>query len=263
MINVIFMGRKKVGALCLEWLAAQDGVVIPAVATDAHLSISPVREVAERLSIPVLSRTEIEERILQRTLKSHACLSVLFWQKIRWPIISHSSRGVINFHPAPLPEYKGTAGYNLAILEARADWAVSAHYVVDETFDTGPIIDISSFDVDVNTETAQSLETKSQTRIFEQFKLVVQRVIATEQLLPTTPNLGGKYTTRTQMEAMKEIAPGDDVDRKIRAFWFPPYMGAFVRLGGRQYTLINEQLLRDLAPKGASSLFCPTAETEC
>ena len=46
--------------------------------------------------------------------------------------------GIVNFHPAPSPDYKGIGGYNLALLNNVDSWAVTAHYI-DEKIDTGPI----------------------------------------------------------------------------------------------------------------------------
>ena len=85
--------------------------------------------------------------------------------------------GIINFHPAILPEYKGTAGYNVAILEGRSDWGVSAHYV-DAEIDTGEIIDVSMFPISKDEETAYSLEKKSQNYLFEQFIKVANLALA-------------------------------------------------------------------------------------
>ena len=42
---------------------------------------------------------------------------------------------------------------------------------------------------------------------------------------------------------MKQIRDGDNIEKKIRAFWFPPYDGAYVKINGQKYTLINRQLL--------------------
>ena len=36
---------------------------------------------------------------------------------------------------------------------------------------------------------------------------------------------------------MKRINPGDDIDAKIRAFWFPPYDGAFIEIDGQRLHL--------------------------
>jgi methionyl-tRNA formyltransferase len=158
-----------------------------------------------------------------------------------------------------LPEYKGTAGYNLAILEGLASWAVSAHYM-DSEIDTGGIVKVFDFPIDLDTETAQTLERKSQPMLYVLFQEVVQAAIESPQPLPTVPNVGGRYVSRAQMEAMKEIRPGDDIGRKIRAFWFPPYDGAYQLIGDQKYTLVNQFILQQLGDPNTSNLF---TEAKC
>ncbi len=254
MTNVLFMGRKPVAAQALAWLIEQPGVKVVGVITDSHLSDSPTREVADANGIAVLDRESMERQVFAGQMKVDLALSVLYWQKIRAPLLGACPRGVINFHPAPLPAYKGTAGYNLAILEGLDQWAVSAHYV-DAEIDTGPLIEVSPFPVDVEHETALSLERKAQPELLAQFKRVTGQALAAAALLPATPNVGGRYISRPEMEAMKEMRPGDDVLRKIRAFWFPPYDGAWVDVGGVRCTLVSPEILLTLAAPGVSNLF--------
>ena len=56
-------------------------------------------------------------------------ISILYWRKLIDEFLTIPKLGVINFHPAPLPDYKGTAGYNLAIMDELDEWAVSSHYM--------------------------------------------------------------------------------------------------------------------------------------
>ena len=62
------------------------------------------------------------------------------------------------------------------------------------------------------------------------------------------------------MEAMKEIKDGDDVSRKVRAFWFPPYDGAFVKINDKKFTLVDNFILSTLSDPDASSLFSASAD---
>ena len=56
------------------------------------------------------------------------------------------------------------------------------------------------------------------------------------------------------MEEMKKVnLHDDDIDLKIRAFWFPPYNGAYLEVNGRKYTLINEFILEQLKDKDSTS----------
>lgn len=254
MTKIFFMGRKPVAAKALTWLLKRDDVVVVGVITDSHLSVSPTADVARRAGLPILTREVAEQKIASQEISVDLGLSMLYWQKIRSPLLESCSKGVVNFHPAPLPQYKGTAGYNLAILERLCTWAVSAHYV-DEAIDTGGIIDVHEFSIDPEFETARSLEAKSQPLLLAQFQDIVGRILRSDGWLPTKPNVGGRYVSRAEMEAMKEVKEGDDIERKVRAFWFPPYDGAYKVVNGMKCTLVSRQILESLADPQASSLF--------
>ena len=63
-----------------------------------------------------------------------------------WPylvppeILAQPSLGWINYHPAPLPDYKGPKETTRAIADRVMEWGVSVHWM-DERFDTGPLIE--------------------------------------------------------------------------------------------------------------------------
>lgn len=254
MIRILLMGRKKITADLLEKLVQMKHISVVGVMTDNHLQGSLTTLMAERHGIDVFSYDDALRKLKSGDLVFDLGLSVLYWRKLKGEFLTIPNRGVINFHPAPLPEYKGTAGYNLAILEGKSTWAVSAHYV-DESIDTGPIVTVREFPIDSNAETCVTLERKSMEELTALVSEVVSRAISSTALLDSQPNVGGKYVSRLEMEAMKRIEPGDDLGRKIRAFWFPPYDGAYIEIDGQKYTLVNRQLLESLAPPGSTSLF--------
>lgn len=253
-LKILFMGRKQVAANCLRYVCQNPNVEVVGVLTDNHLAISPTTALAKELNLSVFNFSEVLQKLSSGDLKFDLGLSMLYWRKLRGDFLSVPSLGIINFHPAPLPDYKGTAGYNLAILEGRDTWATSAHYI-DESIDTGPIIEVDTFPISVDEETAQSLEKKSQHFLEAQFIRTFDRVATSRELLPVTPNLGGRYVSRAEMEAMKEVQSNDDVSRKIRAFWFPPYDGAYINVNGVKCTIIDRFILDQLADKTSSSLF--------
>ncbi len=248
------MGRKKVAAQCLEFLALREDVQIVGVLTDSHLAVSPTTDVARKYGIKIFEFNSALELIEDGSLSFDLGLSMLYWRKLKGGFLTVPKIGVINFHPAPLPEYKGTAGYNLAILDGLKQWAVTAHYV-DDSIDTGEIIEINYFDIDYDNETAQSLERTSQYYLGAQFIRVLDSALNQENLLPTIDNKGGRYVSRLEMERLKEVKPTDDVSRKIRAFWFPPYDGAYMMINGVKCTLIDRKILDGLSDGSNSSLF--------
>lgn len=250
-MRILFMGRKAAAAEALQWTLSQGHDVV-GVLTDSHLPGSVTAQVARENELLLFTYEEAAEAIGSSELQFDLGVSFVYWRILKEPFLSHPKHGTVNFHPAPLPEYKGTAGYNLAILEALDAWGVTAHYV-DAGIDTGGIIDVFRFSIDPEEETARTLERTSMRFLLNLYKKTVRRVAA-RGVLTTSPNEGGRYISRNEMEAMKKVEPGDDVDRKIRAFWFPPYRGAYIELDGKPYTLVNEQILKSLTDKGTTHL---------
>jgi methionyl-tRNA formyltransferase len=171
-------------------------------------------------------------------------VSFLYWRLIREPLISLGRIGCLNFHPAPLPDFRGLGGYNVAVLEGLREWGVSCHFV-DERFDTGDLVEVERFPIDPG-ETAFSLDLASQERLLELFQRVMAQALAGEEL-PRTPQGEGRYVTREEFEQLRRVRPGDDLERKLRAFWYPPHPGAVIELDGRLLTLVDERLLAETA----------------
>jgi methionyl-tRNA formyltransferase len=75
---------------------------------------------------------------------------------------------------------------------------------------------------------------------------VMSRALAGEALA-RTPQGRGRYVTRDEFESLRRIRPGDDVERKLRAFWYPPHPGALIEVDGRELTVVDERLLAEVA----------------
>nr|WP_315023648.1 formyltransferase family protein [uncultured Aminipila sp.] len=245
-LKILFMGRKKYAAQMLKWLYDQ-GQEIVSVVTDSHFPDSPTAAMARSLGIPVISLEESEKMVKNAPNSIDLVVSYLFWRKIKEPLISSPRLGCINFHPAILPDWKGTAGYNLAILNKLDQWGASAHYIND-SIDTGDIIKVFRFSFDYRNETAQTLEEKTQKIQCDLFKSVLTDILETgEKAKITDKNIGGQYISKNQMLEMMKINPEkDDVDLKIHAFWFPPYNGAYIEINGKIYTLVDDFILKQL-----------------
>lgn len=236
---------KRSAADALDWLVTEGADVAAVVASEPD---SLTREeqrvdlVAERHGLPVMSVDELYARPPEDV---DLVISFLFWEKIREPLLSLGRIGCLNFHPAPLPDLRGVGGYNVAILEGMREWGVSCHFV-DAELDTGDLVEVDRFEIDPDRETALSLDLISQRQLAGQFQRVIGRVLAGEEL-PRTPQGPGRYVSREDFEELRRVRPGDDLERKLRAFWYPPYPGAVVEVNGRELTLVDERLLAELA----------------
>jgi methionyl-tRNA formyltransferase len=172
-------------------------------------------------------------------------ISFLYWRLIREPLISLGRIGCLNFHPAPLPDFRGLGGYNVAVLEGLREWGVSCHFV-DERFDTGDLVEVERFPIDPGAHTALSLDLESGERLVGLFGRVIERLLAGGEL-PREPQGDGRYVSREEFERLRVVRPGDDLERKLRAFWYPPHPGAVIEVDGRLVTLVDERLLAEVA----------------
>lgn len=258
-MKVIFLGRKPYSCKALKYLLDNNVEILTVVAQQdkdkIHWSQS-LADFAKENNLPLLTDKELYTAIdLNGPNKHNFCLdkvdlviSYLFWKKIKQPLIKLPRIGCINFHPAPLPDLRGLGGYNIAIYENWNYYGVSAHFV-DETFDTGDVIQVNKFDINPKEHTAYTLEQKSQNEMFELFKNVINSLLKGEKLNRIKQS-SGKYITRNDFEALRKIKPDDtaeQIERKIRAFWYPPFDGAYLTIGNEDYTLVNSNILKDIA----------------
>jgi methionyl-tRNA formyltransferase len=240
------MGKcKRSAARALDWLVEQgvDVAVVVGSTPDAWTRDEQRLDlVAERHGLTLVGD---EELYAAPPRDIDIVISFLFWKRIREPLLSLGRIGCLNFHPAPLPDLRGLGGYNVAILEALPKWGVSCHFV-DESFDTGDVVEVVRFPIDQHAETAFSLDLRSQERLLELFQRVMARALAGEEL-PREPQGDGRYVDRAEFESLRLVRPGDDLERKLRAFWYPPHPGAVLEVDGRRLTLVDEALLAEVA----------------
>lgn len=246
-MRVVFLGKcKRSAARGLESLV-EDGVDVAAVVASEPdrwtREEQRVDLVAERYGLPLLDERELYAAPPRDV---DLVISFLFWNLIREPLLSLGRIGCLNFHPAPLPDFRGVGGYNLAILEGLKEWGVSCHFV-DATFDTGDLVEVDRFAIDPRAETAFSLDLRSQEQLLALFRRVMAKALAGEQI-PRTPQAGpSRYVDRAEFESLRVVRPGDDLELKLRAFWYPPYPGAVLDVDGRRLTLVDEALLGEVA----------------
>ena len=118
---------------------------------------------------------------------------------------------------------------------------------MNDGIDTGAIISVEVFDFDWRNETGYSLKQKTFDLMRKQYVKVIQAVLEDGILQAEEQNLHeGKYISKCDMLDAMRIYPGDDIDAKIQAFWFPPHEGAYIELGGKKYTLVNEVVLNQI-----------------
>lgn len=260
-MRVIFLAKNKPAAVKALRFLIEQSVTVAAVVAPEEEGLGGVRlqDSARKFGLTVVSDNDIYRALSSpgSVQNNWLCfreidlvISFLFWKRIRQPLIELAKKGCINFHPAPLPEYRGLGAYTFGILNGESEWGVTAHYV-DDGFDTGDVIRVDRFPIDPTTVTAFTLEQTSQYYLLNQFEDIMRQLLASAPL-PRTPQINGNYYSRQDAEAERRIQPTDTsdiVDRRIRAFWYPPYGGATIEISGQEYVVIGRSIIEAIGRK--------------
>lgn len=239
-MKILLLATSKQAHKAIEWLLSSNHEIVGIIGDDIATNYAVSHH------IPKYTINEIDEDVLF-DLSPDIIISYLYNKLIKEPLISFPKFGCINFHPAPLPDCRGRGGCNFAILEKRSTWGATAHFV-DENFDTGQIIKVFSFSFDYKLETAISLKNKTFNIMFDLFKSIINDIQVNGRPIGITQkcNDGKYYSYVSMIEQMKIDVNNDDIDTKIQAFWYPPYSGAYIEMGGKKYTIVNDFILKHL-----------------
>ncbi|MBP3685231.1 MAG: methionyl-tRNA formyltransferase [Oscillospiraceae bacterium] len=164
-MRVVFMGTPDIAATCLKRIIA-DGFEVVGVycqpdrpkGRGMKLVAPPVKEVALANNIPVFQPENFrEEATIEelRALKPDVCAVVAYGRILPQKVLDIPTCGCINIHASLLPQYRGSAPYQWAVLDGLKETGVSAQHMVWE-MDAGDVIDVEKTQIGEN-ETAGEL----------------------------------------------------------------------------------------------------------
>ena len=164
-MRVVFMGTPDIAATCLKKILA-DGFEVVGVYTQPDrpkgrgmkLVASPVKEIAVAQGIPVFQPENFreEETVEQlRELKPDVCAVVAYGRILPQKVLDVPAFGCVNIHASVLPQYRGSAPYQWAVLDGLTETGVTAQFM-SRGVDEGDIIDIAKTPIGEN-ETAGEL----------------------------------------------------------------------------------------------------------
>ena len=184
-MRVVFMGTPDIAATCFKRIIA-DGFEIVGCYTQPDrpkgrgmkMVYSPVKEVAIANNIPVFQPENFksEETIAQfRALKPDICAVVAYGRMLPQAILDTPACGCVNIHASLLPQYRGSAPYQWAVLDGRKETGVTAQHMVLE-MDAGDIIDVEKTPIGDNDTAGEVLE-----RLAELGATLLSRVLSRAQ----------------------------------------------------------------------------------
>ena len=151
-MRVVFMGTPDIAATCLKKIIA-DGFEVVGVYTQPDrpkgrgmkMVFPPVKDVAIANDIPVFQPENFRE---DKTVNQLAALQpdvvavVAYGRILPQRVLDLVPRGFINIHASVLPQYRGSAPYQWAVLDGLKETGVSAQFMV-HAMDAGDVVGVS------------------------------------------------------------------------------------------------------------------------
>lgn len=166
-MRIVFFGTPEFAAYSLEKIV-NEGFNVVAVVTapdkpagrGRHLKSSEVKEAALKLNIPVLQPTNLKSQDFMDSLTNlNADLGVVIaFRMLPQAVWSAPKLGTINLHASLLPNYRGAAPIQHAIIQGESITGVTTFFLKHE-IDTGDLIDQKEVEIEV-TETGGTLHDK-------------------------------------------------------------------------------------------------------
>ncbi len=151
-MRVVFMGTPDIAATCLKKILA-DGFEVVGVYTQPDrpkgrgmkMVFSPVKEVAIANEIPVFQPENFREDATVEQLKAlqpDVVAVVAYGRILPQRVLDLVPQGFINIHASVLPQYRGSAPYQWAVLDGLKETGVSAQFMV-HAMDAGDVVGVS------------------------------------------------------------------------------------------------------------------------
>ena len=164
-MRVVFMGTPDIAATCLKRILA-DGFEVVGVYTQPDrpkgrgmkMIYSAVKEVALAENIPIFQPENFkadEDVEALRALNPDVIAVVAYGRILPQRVLDIPAKGCVNIHASLLPQYRGSAPYQWAVLDGLKETGVSAQHMALK-MDAGDIIDVEKTEIGEN-ETAGEL----------------------------------------------------------------------------------------------------------
>mgnify|MGYP006282377749 CR=1 FL=1 len=195
--RIVFMGTPDFAVESLKLLIESNYQVVGVVTNPdkpagrgQKIKKSPVKEFAEAHELPILQPSSLRDEDFRKDLKAlNPSLQIVVAFKILPPeIFSLPPFGTFNLHASLLPDYRGAAPINHAIMNGETTTGITTFFL-DKKVDTGKIIDKSVVSIEPE-DTAGTLHDKLMVEgarlvvsTAESIKNQTYRLIPQEQLL--------------------------------------------------------------------------------
>lgn len=239
--SIIFMGTPEFASTILEYIV-EKGISVKAVITapdkpagrGRKINQSAVKSSALKLNLPILQPTNLKDPdFIDRLEKINADLYVVIAFRMLPEIVwSLPPLGTVNLHASLLPNYRGAAPINWAIINGEKETGVTTFFI-NEQIDTGEIIAQKSLHIGLDEDTGQlsnRLEKLGAELAIETLELIAtDQVNSSPQPKDKRESLAPKLTREnTQLQWDQD---GEMIERHVRGL--QPFPCAWTMLNNK------------------------------
>ena len=271
MLKVIFLGQKKVGEKCFQLLMEEFSSFFSVVGVASNASRDvwwqsrDIFEVARNKNIPFIDNSnKAENEIIE--LMDQTRPDILFSVQHSWilspAVLKRVNYNAFNLHNARLPDYKGFNACAHVILNGEKDFSCTLHWLADAV-DAGDIAFEGNFKLNPD-DTAMSIYDKAEESGFKIFRNLLLNLKDGYNIPRMAINGKGVFYPRNSIKGLNHISDEnnfEEVDKKSRAMFFPPFEMAYVKKGHYKFYIShhagflnkkeqkfrsNEQMIREV-----------------
>ena len=211
-----------------------------------ELSPTPVKELATKLNIPVLTPTKMRDEALLERLKSEKAdffVVVAYGKILPKEVLDIPRLGCINIHASLLPEYRGAAPIQWCILDGKEKTGITT-MLMEEGLDTGDIL--KQYEINIaKKETGGSL--------FDRLAVLGGEAIVDtiDKFEEITPIRQGEATTDYAKMISKSMGEIDfnksatEIERLIRGM--NPWPSAYTKYQGKVLKIWEADIADDIS----------------
>jgi methionyl-tRNA formyltransferase len=249
MTRAVVFAYHNVGVRCVKALLAQ-GIAIPLIVTHRDdpaetIWYASVAATAADYGIPCVTPDDpntAEAVARVQAAKPDFLFSFYYRKMLRAPLLRSADDGALNMHGSLLPQYRGRAPVNWAILQGERETGATLHYMTEKP-DNGDIVDQTAIPI-LPDDTARE--------VFD--KVTVAAEITLVRALPglvagTAPRRvqdlaqGGYFGGRKPEDGVIDwTLAAHRIHNLVRAV-APPYPGAFTVVGGVAARILRSRVV--------------------
>ncbi|MAI88636.1 MAG: hypothetical protein CMF98_06235 [Candidatus Marinimicrobia bacterium] len=248
--RILFLGQKPLGEKCYSLLfkSQSKNIKIKTVVSNKKKSnwwkSNYIYESSKKNNIKFISNEKRNENQIIHLIKENKINLIISVQHC-WifsdKILKIINENAYNLHNAKLPDYKGYNTINHAILKNDSTYSSTIHKI-DKKVDSGDIVFEKSCEINED-ETALSLHKKSLELSILIFKEFIEFLKGKKKIYPVKINEEGKFYSKNSLDnhrMIKEIDNIIEIDRKARAFYFPPFEPAYFMIKKRKFHVLPD-----------------------